>query len=212
MNVRSLKTSRCWNNTLKGYNYFYYSMSSGSCPSPQNSLTKIQYVPLSSRIFCVLFLHLSRFGDHKPPLLWCRNVPVFCRADFCLIWRRWDQRWLRFPRLSWHAAQRNFANSPLPANKAGLLNKHPANKTHLKLGCLFHEWKFTMKINIFRDKKVHLKRVLLVQNFCTDSCWYFVWIAVALVGLSSNICLQYCKASLLFIHFLICRWRRHGQV
>lgn len=45
-------------NTLKGYNYFYYSMSSGSYCSLQNSLTKIQYISLSSHFFCVLFLLL----------------------------------------------------------------------------------------------------------------------------------------------------------
>lgn len=55
---RSLKTSQGQKNMLKGYNYFYYSMSSGRCPSLQNSLTKIQYISLSSHNFYVLFLHL----------------------------------------------------------------------------------------------------------------------------------------------------------
>lgn len=55
--TRSLKTSQCKKNMLKGYNYFYCIISSGSCCSLQNSLTKVQYISLSSHFFSVLFLH-----------------------------------------------------------------------------------------------------------------------------------------------------------
>lgn len=144
-----------------------------------------------SYVYLVLEITNHQFsGDRTYPFLQCRILPGFeaVRSAMASVPQAEPARGAAAasPAQTQHRGTL-FTTSPLPANKAGLFNKHPTNKTDLKLDCLFHEWKFPMKINIFRDKKVHLKRVLSVQSFRTDNCWCFVWIAV---GLSSNICLQ----------------------
>lgn len=77
------------------------------------------------------------------PVVWAPRARMVPRWSDALLLRR----------NSWENTEALFTNSPLPANKAGLFNKHSTNKTDLKLERLFHEWKLTMKINIFRDNR-----------------------------------------------------------
>lgn len=120
-------------------------------------------------------LHISSFADHIPSLLWWQNAflryrflsrfetvavrSIMASVQTCGLWaphaevvprwRRMVSCWERTPQ----RAQRGFVYKFFSPSKQSVFNKHLTNKILLKLECLFHEWKLTTKINIFRDNR-----------------------------------------------------------
>lgn len=125
-------------------------------------------------VWCLAALYLFTWGTS---LTWWQHTCFFCRADFCLIEitpllagvAAVQMPGLRVPPAEVGTRRRTMVShgpapwgahrgtlctsSPLPANKEGLFNEHLANKADLKLECLFQEWKFTVKINIFMGSR-----------------------------------------------------------